>query len=73
MTAWAQGQHTRYLIPSESGYFAKLALALAVHEVDEALIDRQRAEWLDDLKLMLRAQAPRASTPQPLSSLLARA
>ena len=34
----------------------KLALALAVHEIDEAVFDRQTTDWLADLNLMHEAQ-----------------
>lgn len=61
MVSWAQNKNLAYLIPREKAYFAKLALAIAMHEIDEDVIDRQRAGWIDDLYAMSSAQAPPSS------------
>lgn len=35
-----------------------MAVAVAFHELDEGALDRQSFEWIDDLQMMLEAQAP---------------
>jgi streptogramin lyase len=56
LKAWARGELPKYLLPSETVWFQKLSLAIALNELDEAVIDRQRPVWLRDLAAMLRAQ-----------------
>jgi hypothetical protein len=52
MQAWAEGNSHCEQIPSEAEYFHRLALALELHEIDEATVRRQRTEWLVDLARM---------------------
>ena len=63
MQAWAQGKLPESLLPSETIWFAKLALAIALHEVDEDVIDRQRPLWLRDLAAMMNAQSSTEAGP----------
>lgn len=65
MHTWVAGKNLKYLPPSETVYFAKLAFALAIHEVDEEVINRQRTEWMDDLQLMQEVQGTPASASGP--------
>jgi hypothetical protein len=52
------------LLPSETGYFRLLSLALELHELDYETLVRQPPEWLDDLVEMKRATQAAASTPK---------
>jgi hypothetical protein len=64
MTAWARGELQQYQIPSETHHFVKLSLAIALHEVDQDVLDRQDPAWLADLHDLLVAQnAPRTIRP----------
>jgi hypothetical protein len=58
MRAWVAGRQLKYQIPSETLYFQKVAVALHCHEADEAVLDRQRGEWIADLAEMITAQSP---------------
>lgn len=49
------------MIPTELRRFNKVDLAIALHEVDEAVIDRQDPLWVGDLLDLLEARA--APTP----------
>ena len=62
MQGWAQQTGLKYQIPSETAYFAKLALAIALHEVEQEVIDRQDATWIGDIVAMLSAQHPPSSS-----------
>jgi hypothetical protein len=64
MKAWARGHLQKYLLPSECLWFQKLAVAIALHEADEAVIDRQRPVWLRDLAAMLAAQNSTDDSPR---------
>lgn len=58
MRAWATNKvPSRYQIPSETQWFAKLSLALETGEMDEAVWDRQRPAWIADLAEMAVARA----------------
>ena len=52
------------MIPTELWRFNKVDLAIALHEVDEAVIDRQDPLWIGDLLDLLEAR----NTPAPLES-----
>ena len=57
MRSWCQGLNTRYLIPSENAWFAKLSLAIAMNEMDEDTFDRQRPLWREGLLMLHEAQS----------------
>lgn len=56
--------HSRYLIPSETHLWRQVLLALETGQIDEAVWNRQRPAWVQELFEMSEDKALPVAAPQ---------